>query len=198
VKMEQHTFHGPITPQDLAAALIAEFDQGNLQAQVVGRRGHLVVQIASLLRPASGGRTAVSIHLTKVEDGVHVRLGSQQWLGVAASLGFTALALLQNPVSLIGRLDDLAQDYASLQLSARIWQTLERAAQNLGASFELSERLRRLTCPYCDTANPVGDPSCVACGAPLGPAQPVACPKCGFVTDAGSTLCPNCGQRLKS
>jgi DNA-directed RNA polymerase subunit RPC12/RpoP len=133
-----------------------------------------------------------------VEDGVHVRLGSQQWLGVAASLGFTALALLQNPVSLIGRLDDLAQDYASLQLSARIWQTLERAAQNLGASFELSERLRRLTCPYCDTANPVGEPSCVACGAPLGPAQPVACPKCGFVTDAGSTRCPNCSQRLKS
>jgi hypothetical protein len=194
--MDQRTFHGPITCQDLAAALIAEFSHGNLQAQRVGEGDNLVVQVASTPMPASGGRTAISVHLSSVEDGVMVTLGQQEWLGVAASLGVTALAALRNPLTLLGRLDDLAQDLASMQLIARVWQTLERTAENLGASLELSERLRRLTCEYCDTANPVGEPNCVACGAPLGPVQPRACPACGYVNPAKASICANCGKAL--
>lgn len=192
----QRVFHGPITPDDLASALVAELNQGNLRAQKVGRRGNIVVQVASLVAPHSGGRTAISIQLSEVEDGVLVRLGQQQWLGIAASLGVTALAALRNPFSLLGRLDDVAQDIASLQLSARIWQTLERAADSLGASFEISERLRRITCEYCDTANPVGESNCVSCGGPLGPEHPIACPNCGNVVSQRDRTCPICGQSL--
>ncbi len=130
------------------------------------------------------------------EDGVLVRIGQQEWLGVAASLGTTALGALRNPFSLLGRLDDVAQDIASMQLTARVWQTLERAARGLGATHELSDRLRRLACEYCDTANPVGEPNCVACGAPLGDVHPVACANCGFVSEPGASFCANCGEAL--
>jgi hypothetical protein len=194
--LHQRVFHGPITPDDLANAVVAELNQGNLRAQRVGRRGNIVVQVASVIAPRSGGRTALSIHLSQVEDGVLARLGQQQWLGVAASLGVTALAALRNPFSLIGRLDDVAQDIASLQLTARIWQTLERAADSLGASYEISERLRRITCAHCDTANPVGESNCVSCGAPLGPEHPIACPQCGNVVSQREPKCPGCGHSL--
>ncbi len=196
-QLPQRTFHGPIKPDDFARALIAEFDQGNLTAKQVGRGDHRVVQIASRVIPTSGGRTAITVHLSKVEDGVLVSIGQQAWMGVVASLGITTLAALRNPMSLIGRLDDLAQDIASLQLSERVWQTLERTAVSLGASYEISERLRRLVCEYCDTANPLGEPHCVACGAPLGLAQPQACHVCGFVVEAGIITCPQCNSPIK-
>lgn len=194
--MEQRTYHGPITVDDLTLALLAAFDHGNLQAQAFGDGGQRIVQIASRMVRASGGATAVSVHLAAHEDGVLVRVGQQQWLGVAASLGVTALTALRNPLSLLGRLDDVAQDVASLQLSASIWAAIDRAAAALGASHELSERLRRLECAHCRTANPVGEPRCIACGAPLGPSQPRACPHCGFVSPPGSVACGQCGRPL--
>jgi hypothetical protein len=191
--MEQRTFHGPITPQDFARALIAEFDHGNLHARMVGRGENIVVQISSPAMPASGGHTAISVHMSAIEDGVLVRVGQQQWMGVAASLGVTALSALLRPRTLLGRLDDLAQDITSLNLTNLIWKTMEDVAKKLGASYEISMRLRRISCPYCRTANPVGEPHCVACGAPLGDLQPRTCNNCGFVLDADDLSCPNCG-----
>ena len=191
--MEQKTFYGPVKPDDFARALIAEFNQGNLMARAIGRGDQRIVQIASTAAPTSGGRTAITIHLTAIEDGVHVQLGQQDWIGVAASLGFSALAALRRPTSLLHRLDDIAQDISSLQLAMRIWQSISDAADSLGVSHELSERLRRLSCEYCRTANPVGLPHCIACGAPLGPNQPVACLECGFLLDADDSVCPQCG-----
>jgi len=196
-QLNQRTFHGQVTPEDFTRALIAEFDQGNLRAKQIGRGNHRVIQIASPIAPASGGRTAIAVHLSRVEDGVLVHIGQQQWMGVAASLGVTALSALRNPLSLLSRLDDLAQDIASLQLTERAWRTLERAADSLGASYEISERLRRLTCEYCSTANPVGEPHCVACGGPLGHSQPLACSECGFIVEAGIHSCPECGTLIK-
>jgi hypothetical protein len=196
--MDQRTYHGPVTPDDLARALIAEFDHGNMRAQQVGQGENLMVQIASREWRSSGGPTALSIQLSAVEDGVLVQMGEQEWLGVAASLGATALAALRNPMALIGRLDDVAQDIGSLQLRERVWATLEEVTRGMGASHEISERLRRLTCPYCQTANPVGESRCLACGAPLGPQQPTACPKCGFVSPPGAAFCPKCGAQLQA
>lgn len=194
--LEQKTFFGEIGVDDLARALVAEFHQGNLVSKVIGRGDQRIVQIASPIDTRSGGRTAISVHLTTVEDGVHVRVGQQDWIGVATSMGFTALTALRRPTALLGRLDDLAQDIASLQLSTRIWKTISDTAESLGAAHELSERLRRLMCEYCLTANPVGAPHCVACGAPLGPNQPIACPTCGYIVEHDQSVCPECSQRI--
>ncbi|MBU0510308.1 MAG: zinc ribbon domain-containing protein [Chloroflexi bacterium] len=189
-------FHGDIQPKDFAQALIAEFDQGNLRAQQVGQGDEIVVQIATRQRRRSGGQTALTVTLERVKDGVAVQVGKQSWGGLAASLGVTALYALRNPFSLLGRLDDVAQDIESLRIADRVWEVIEDAAYASGASFELSERLRRLVCEHCNTANPLGEPSCIACGAPLGGVQPQTCPQCGFVVKSGESVCPNCGQRL--
>jgi hypothetical protein len=96
----------------------------------------------------------------------------------------------------VGRLDDLAQDVENMQLVERVWRVLEQAARASGASQELSERLKRVVCAYCRTANPVGQGACLACGAPLGDNQPGTCPRCGFVLQAHEASCPNCGFAL--
>lgn len=194
--MEQRIYHGSLTPDDIARPLIGEFDRGNLRVQKLGNPDHMIVQITSRSRPQSGGQTALSVDLRTVADGIAVQVGKQTWLGVAASLGLTALSAWRNPWSVLGRLDDLAQDFEYLQLSERVWEMIETAARAAGASLELSERLRRVVCLYCDTANPVGEPSCIACGAPLGDAQPRTCLNCGFVVRSVETACPNCGRPL--
>ena len=125
-----------------------------------------------------------------------VELGQQAWLGVAASLGQTAFSLLRNPFSVIGRLDDLAQDIESLQLTENIWEVISRTAASAGASHQLTDRLSRLTCEFCGTANPHGEPACIACGAPLGEVHPTTCQNCGFVVWKDEKICPNCNKTL--
>jgi hypothetical protein len=192
--MDRRVFHGNITTTDLAQALVAEFNQGNTQTQVLGESNNLTVQIASSQWAHSGGKTALTVNLQQIEDGVMVQVGEQQWLGVAASLGQTAIAALINPINLLGRLDDIAQDVSNLQLNEKIWQIVTKVVETTGASQQLSERLTRLTCEYCGVANPVGEAACVACGAPLGKEQPKACTKCGYVLLHDEKFCPNCGQ----
>ncbi len=187
-------FHGVITPIDVAQALTAEFNQGNTQTQVFGDGSNLTVQIASSAFSRSGGKTGVSVSLQQIEDGIMVQVGELQWLGVAASLGQTAISALLNPLNLLGRLDDIAQDVSSLQLNEKIWGIVSNVAKNAGASQELSERLSSVTCEFCGSANPVGASTCIACGAPLGVVQPKTCSKCGFVLTHDEKFCPNCGQ----
>ena len=194
--MDRRVFHGNIAPTDIARALMAEFNQGNTQTQILGESDNLTVQIASSQYSRSGGRTAVSVNLQQIEDGVMVQVGEQQWLGVAASLGQTAISALLNPLNLLGRLDDLAQDVSSLQLNEKIWQIVANVVHTAGASQELSERLSSVTCEFCGAANQVGASTCEACGAPLGKAQPKTCSKCGYVLTHDEKFCPNCGQAV--
>lgn len=194
--MDKRIFYGEITPRDFSEAISAHFNRGNLRTQVVGEPHNLKVQIASVRQAQSGGQTALTIHLQTVEDGVIVSVGQQAWLGVAASLGQSAIATLMNPWNLLHRLDDIAQDIESLNLVENAWGVIAKVAKIHGASQQLSARLRRLTCEYCQTANKAGAPSCVACGAPLGKIQPVTCLNCGFVVLAGEGTCPQCDKPI--
>jgi predicted amidophosphoribosyltransferase len=94
-------------------------------------------------------------------------------------------------------LDDLAQDIESIQLSEKAWTVIDQVVAALGASHALSDRLARVTCEYCGNANPLGEGSCLACGAPLGEVHPTACPNCGFVVKPEEEVCPNCGNKLR-
>jgi len=194
--MDRRILHGNIKPNDIAQALLAEFNHGNMQAQVMGQSNKMAVQIATRTGAQSGGQTALTITIQNIEDGIMVEVGQQAWLGVAASLGQTAISALRNPFSLLGRLDDLAQDIENIQLNEKIWKTIDQVAASLGASHELSERLRRIVCTYCQTPNPLGEGSCIACGAPFGDVQPITCKNCGFAVSSETTTCPNCGQKL--
>jgi hypothetical protein len=194
--MEQRLFHGKITPADLAQSLIAHFNRGNLRVQQIGSGEKIAVQIATAQAAVSGGQTALSINFQIVDDGVAVQIGKQNWLGVAASLGVSAISAFINPWSLLNRLDDIAQDVESLKLTEEVWQTLEATAMAIGSGYTLSDRLRRTACTYCNTANPVGEASCVACGAPLGENQPITCRNCGYVYREKIKVCLNCGKPL--
>ena len=196
-KMNRRIFHGSIQPNDIAHALMAEFNRGNFHAQVVGSRDKMTVQIATRMGAMSGGQTAMTITIQSIEDGVMVEVGEQAWFGVAASLGQTAFSALRNPFSLLTRLDDLAQDIESMQLNDNVWKVIDRTVAALAASYALSDRLRRIACEFCGTANAVGEGNCVACGAPLGDVHPTACSHCGFAIRPEELVCPNCNFRLR-
>lgn len=194
--MDRRIFHGNIEPDNIARALMAEFNRGNMYAQMVGQSDDMAVQIATRAGAMSGGQTALTISIQKVEDGIMIELGRQAWLGLAASLGHTALAALRNPFSLLGRLDDLAQDVENIQLGENVWDVIHRTVTASGASYALSERLRKITCDHCGTANPMGEGACIACGAPLGSVHPTTCQNCGFAVTLEEKICPNCSQNL--
>ena len=194
--MEQRIFHGNITPIDIANQLISEFNQGNLRTQLIGKNEDLTVQISTKQMSRSGGQTALSINIKQIADGVMIQLGQQQWLGVAASLGQSAIATLINPLNLLGRLDDIAQDIENLQITEKVWQTINRALSQAGASTKLSDKLSRLICEYCHTGNELGNPSCIACGAPLGNSHPTTCPNCGWVVNKSEKTCPHCKKKI--
>src|SRR5581483_12457618 len=78
-------FHGDLNPADIAQALLAEFNRGNLRAQILGQSDHLAVQIGTRPDATSGGQTALTVTLQKVPDGVMAQLGQQEWMGTAAS-----------------------------------------------------------------------------------------------------------------
>lgn len=192
--MEHKTFHGDITPKDISKALIAYFHRGNYQVQQIGDGKNIIVQIASHRIPSSGGQTSIGVSIQEFEDGVMVQIGKQSWMGIAASLGKTALSAIRNPLSLLGRIDDVAQDIESLTIRDEIWAVITQTANNLGAGQELSERLRKYVCDFCDTPNPIGEPHCIGCGAPLGGIQPQTCSFCGFIVTNNEIICPNCKQ----
>jgi hypothetical protein len=194
--MTERTYHGEIKPTDLATALISTFNQGNLRCQQVGQGDKIMVQIATRDHAQSGGQGALSITIQGNPDGVTVGIGQQEWLGVAASLGQSALVTLMNPWNIINRLDDIAQDINTLTLEQQAWDAIEKFSHTVRATKTLSARLSTLTCPYCETSNKVGAANCENCGAPLGGAQPVACPKCGNVMPPKSKFCASCGAAL--
>ena len=194
--MEKKIFHGDLTPTDLARALSTAFNRSNLFAKTTGTGDKMTVQISSRPFARSGGHTALTINIQKVTDGVLVQLGEQNTLGIMASLGQSAWTIFRNPFNLLHRLDDIAQDIESLQLDDDVWEVITKVAHAAGASYEISKKLRRLTCEYCEAANPVGVSNCVACGAPLGESQPKACLNCGYVITENEKICPNCNKKI--
>lgn len=194
--MTQKIYHGNITPDDLATALQGDFSRGDLRVARSGDNEKVVLNISTPQSRAAGGNTALGVIVQQHEDGILVNIGDQEWLGIAASFGQTALSALQNPWNLISRLDDIAADVDSLNLPEKVWQAIERFTQSKAATHLISERLRTTTCQYCNAANPVGAAVCVQCGAPLGDVQPGACSNCGMVNKKEARFCANCGTKL--
>jgi len=194
--MTTRIYHGEIEPEDIARNLMAYYNRGNYQVQRYGSGDKLAVQIATRQKRSSGGQTALTANISKVEDGVSVSLSNQMWFGLAASLGLTAISALRNPLTLINRIDDIAQDVESLQMEEDTWEVINQTARQHGTGKHLSERLSRTVCPYCLTANPIASSRCLAYGAPLGEVQPTTCPHCGFVVSQNEKICPNCHRPL--
>ncbi|MBN1179086.1 MAG: zinc ribbon domain-containing protein [Anaerolineae bacterium] len=194
--MDQRTYRGDIDPGGLADALVLQFNTRDLKAQKVGQREHLLVQIATRDWGWGGPQSALTVGIARVEGGVQVSLGQERWLGAVADLAQTGLQALVNPLSLIGRLDDVARSVSGLTLPQQVWDAVEHYCDSVGASLGMSVEETIVTCPYCGVGNPIGAPKCSACGAPLGDAQPVACARCGLLNNPESNFCVRCGAQL--
>ncbi len=192
--MSQRIYHGNITAADIGNALVGHFNNRNLRVQQFTSGQSTVVQLATSPNASSGGTTGLSVLIQQVEDGISISMSKQTWFGIAASLGVTTIAAFHNPLNLLNRLDDLAQDVEYLQLVDRVWDVIDSTANSLGSGFELSERFNRYVCDYCSTPNPPGESHCLACGAPLGDIQPKTCPHCGYIILRKENHCPNCGK----
>jgi hypothetical protein len=194
--MNSRIYHGKITPAIFARALFARYNAGNFQVQAYGNDSTLNLQIFTRPNRKAGGDTGLTVNLNQVEDGVSVQVGQQRMLGLAANFGKTALDAFRNPWSLLGNLDDIAQDVESVQLEDSVWTVIDKAARQYNSGESLSERLSSVKCPYCLTGNKVGEGNCMACGAPLGNLQPDTCKRCGYVLYPNELICPNCGTRV--
>ena len=190
--MSTRIYHGNLEPRIIANRLVAAFHRGNYTVQQIGSADNLAVQIATRTDRRSGGQTSLTANISRVADGISITLGKQNWFGLAASLGMTALTAVRNPFSLISRLDDISQDVDSITLEDQIWEVSEQAARQLGAGQALSRRMSRTVCPYCLTGNEFGAGRCIACGAPLGEVHPTTCSNCGFIIYKKEATCPNC------
>jgi hypothetical protein len=194
--METKFYHGNLKPKQFAKALHAYFNRNNLDTKEFGSDDKIIVQIATRQNALSGGDTAIPVIIEKVTDGVSVQIGKQSILGVAASLGLSALVTIRNPINLLNRIDDIAQDLENLQLKNDIWDVVQQVAATNSATMTLSDTLRTLTCEYCLVANPVSEPNCIACGAPLGNLQPETCMNCGYAIKHSTKICPNCKTKI--
>jgi hypothetical protein len=195
--MDTKFFHGNISAEDLAVILVHRFNRGNMLAQYTHSGKQWVVQIASRINARSGGDTALAVNIMQMEDGISINMGKQSWLGIAASIGISLFSFLtRNPMNIISRIDDIAQDIENLSLDDQVWAVIDETLAAFGATHELSDRLKRTGCEYCETANPVGASRCIACGAPLGNVQPRTCKKCVFVAAPEDTVCQNCSKKL--
>src|SRR4030095_9584305 len=96
--MDRRIFHGNITPNDIAQALLGEFNRGNLHAQLVGHASKMALKISTRTGAQSGVQTALTVTLQGTDEGVMIEIGQQAWLGVAASLGQNALSHFRNPL----------------------------------------------------------------------------------------------------
>ncbi|RME31549.1 MAG: zinc ribbon domain-containing protein [Thermoflexia bacterium] len=195
--MEQRIYRGEIDPQALADALVLQFNTGNLMAQRVGRGDNVLVQIATRDWDWGGPQSALTLGISRVEGGIRVTMGQQQWLGAVADLAQTGLMALINPLSLITRIDDIARSIAGLTLPQQVWEAVEHYCESAGARLAGALEEETVVCAYCGVGNPIGAAKCSACGAPLAAARPIVCPRCGKRSGPDARFCSHCGTPLR-
>jgi hypothetical protein len=193
--MEQRTYHGDLGPDEIANALLAQFNQGTFAAQRISQGDRVLVQIGTRDR-RNRIENALTVTISKTSDGVNVAVGDQQILDAAADLAQAGLGALFNPFSLLGNLGEIASDVSSFSLPQQVWETVDKYCKSVGGGLGGAPEKMTISCPYCGVANPPGAPTCSGCGAPLGSAQPIYCPQCGQVAPSGTQFCSRCGAKL--
>lgn len=206
--MEQRVYEGSVSPQELAQALINEWDRDDTVAQGFGDGDRLIVQIGQ--REAGWfsdePRQAITLDIEAVANGLQVTMGQQQWYkddGVqilaGGLIGFFPFFFTFPLGQMFG--DDIDQ-----RLPARIWQSVERNVASVGAPSVpgtpvapvtgKTQRLSTVSCPECGVANPQGATRCSACGAQLD--GPMACPQCSHTNPPGARFCNRCGTQMRA
>jgi len=191
------TYWGGISAQSLARSLVEHFNTPDTRAQMVGDPSRILVQIGNRPREFGDPTTALTVGIVQDEESITVTMGQQKWIGIAADLAKTGIMALINPWYLLNELDDVARNMDWLGLREQVWQAIDGYCQAVGGSLGVPPELRQVVCPYCGVGNPIGQPKCTACAAPLGDYQPTTCPKCGYLLPYTKRFCTRCGASIK-
>ncbi len=196
--MEQRVYNGAIQPEGLAQALLDEWDTNDTIAQAFGEGDRMVVQIGQ--REAGffsdEPHQALTLDIQSVEDGVQVTMGQQQWYKDTGVQIFAGGLLGFFPFFFTFPLGDFFGDGGIDQtLPGRIWQSIDRYTQNIGAATGKTQRLSTVACPNCGVANPMMAERCSACGTNLTTRS--GCPRCGHANPPGANFCNRCGTDLR-
>jgi ribosomal protein L40E len=197
--MQQHQYHGTISPDALAQALLDDWDHAATIAQAFGDEGRVIVQIG---QRATGWlsdepRIALTLDIEPLDDGVRVTMGQQQWIkdGGVQFIGGGLIGLFPFFFAFpLGQLFGGGQDEIDRNLPAQVWESIERYVGATGAATGETRRLTTVACPRCGVANAQGAEHCTACGASLS--APPTCPSCGNTNPPGSSFCNRCGTQL--
>jgi hypothetical protein len=145
--MEQRTYHGTISPGELADHLVQHFDpQPDIQAQKLGEGDSLAVQIAGGDDRANQRNvlTLAIVRATDAEQGVTVTIGQQQWItpemaGHAAVIAL--IGVLVTPWALFGLLWPIREAVSAYTRVSSIWNTVETYTLAHGATPASSTNL---------------------------------------------------------
>lgn len=162
---ESRTYHWPARAEDVARALLSKLNDGHLrsEARQVGP-GQIAVTIFSVEDDRGGQlRRVLSLTLIEREKTVQVTMDDLNVTGSAGDLLGAGLRAARNPLALIGRIDEIAEDIETLQTPKKVWEIIEAYVAN--AQEPVDESV--VVCPYCRTASPRGTLACPACGASL-------------------------------
>lgn len=218
--MEQRIYRGVIEPVALAQYLLDTWDQGDTLAQALEADEGLLVQIGQRRNGffSDEPRTAVTLAIEPVADGVRVTMGEQQWyrdgggqIMVGGLIGFF-------PFFFTWPLGGGHNEPVDPQLSAQIWESIGSYVDHARATLDVARplpqqtqavtgettrlsgpatgettRLSKVSCPACSTANDPGAERCRECGAFL---QIRDCPNCGVSNPATANFCMRCGSNL--
>ncbi|MDH7488204.1 MAG: zinc ribbon domain-containing protein [Anaerolineae bacterium] len=193
---DTRTYWGKISADGLARALVAHFNTPTSRAQMTGDGTRILVQITNRQVEHSDPTTALTVGIVQDSDSITVTMGRQKWIGIAADLARTGIMALINPSYLLNELDNVARNVDWLSLRDQVWAVIDQYCQSVGGSLGIPEELKQVACPYCGVGNPIGQPKCSACGAPLGEYQPITCPKCGYLVPWSKRFCTRCGASL--
>ena len=189
------TYYGKFKIDHFLNFLAAAFRDQNLEVHVSKHAERNVVRFVSARTARSGGQFALNLILTEFDGGVRIDIGNPEALGVAASLGKTAIAALINPYNLLVRLDDVAQDIENITLDQSLLKEIEQYMKVNHLTLKLSSSLSKTVCLYCHSINEYGNSNCVSCGAPMGDTLLKTCPRCGYAMSDKIMRCPQCKAR---
>jgi ribosomal protein L40E len=209
--MEQRIYQGRIDPNTLAQQLLDTWDQGDTAAQALEGDEGIIIQVGQ----RSGGifsdepKSAVTVALEPVSDGLRVTLGEEQWyrdgggqIMVGGLIGFF-------PFFFTWPLGGGRDEPVDSQLTSQVWESVERYVQQYGAATGATTRISQqpdaatgtttrlpgIHCPSCGTDNVTEAERCRECGTYL---QARACPQCGVSNPATANFCIRCGSTLNS
>jgi hypothetical protein len=146
-EVEQHIYHGNVTPEGLADFLVQRYDpQPDIQAQKIGQGETVAVQIGHGDLPEKI-KHAVTVGITRATDseqGIVVTMGQQQWItpnmaAYAAMMGL--VSVLVTPWALFALLWPISDLIGSRTLPGDIWNTIETYVLSQGASLARTQDL---------------------------------------------------------